>query len=125
MPIDFTPERWDKVKQTYELWWRGELERPIIPVYLQGADPGRPKPAAPLLSQKSCADLSISPEALIDRIDYELSRLQFLGDAFPFFNMDCFGPGVIAAFLGGPTRKHNGPGLVFPCCRKNHSRYPF
>ena len=27
MPIAFTPDRWDKVRQTYRLWWQGELDR--------------------------------------------------------------------------------------------------
>jgi 5-methyltetrahydrofolate--homocysteine methyltransferase len=48
---------------------------------------------------------------LIDRIDYELSCRVFLGDAFPFFNMDCFGPGVAAAFLG--ARLDNSSGRVW------------
>ena len=114
MPIAFTPERWDKVRETYRLWWQGELDRPIIPVHLLGADAGREKPKVPLLSQANCADVSLSPEAIIDRIDYELSRQVFLGDAFPFFNMDCFGPGVIAAFLGGQLDNTTGQVWFFP-----------
>lgn len=111
MAVDFTSTQWDTVKQIYAQWWAGKLSRPIIPVVLTGKDPGRPRPNAPLLSQATCTDLSVSAEALIDRIDYELSSLVFLGDAFPFFNMDCFGPGVIAAFLGG--RIDNSTGRVW------------
>ena len=58
MAIDFTPERWAQVKETYRKWWAGELDRPIIPIELVGRDPGRPQPEAPLLSQATCADLS-------------------------------------------------------------------
>ena len=53
--IDFSPERWSRVRETYRLWWRGELERPVIPVVLEDRDPGRPEPDAPLLSQATCA----------------------------------------------------------------------
>ena len=114
MPINFTSERWDKVKETYRLWWAGELDRPIIPVYLLGGDADRSQPDAPLLSQATCADLSIPAEDIIDRIDYEMSRVAFLGDAFPYFNMDCFGPGVIAAFLGGRLDNASGQVWFFP-----------
>jgi len=111
MPIDFSPERWGQVRQTYRAWWAGELDRPIIPIELVGRDPGRPQPVAPLLSQATCADFSYSPEQLIDRIDYELARKVYLGDAFPWFNMDVFGPGVAAAFMG--ARLDNSSGRVW------------
>ena len=112
--IDFSSQRWQQIKETYGKWWAGELERPLIPVVLNGRDPGRSKPAAPLLSQETCADFSWSPEQLIDRIDYELSCRTYLGDAFPYFNMDCFGPGVAAAFLGARLDNSTGRVWFFP-----------
>ena len=51
--IDFSPERWRRIRETYGKWWRHELERPLIPIVLKGRDPGRPQPAAPLLSQQN------------------------------------------------------------------------
>ena len=114
MPIDFNTERWDNVRKTYTQWWAGELERPIVPVMLFGQDPGRPRPDVPLLCQPTCHDLDIPAQDLIDRIDYELSTYAYLGDAFPFFNMDCFGPGVIAALLGGRLDNSSGQVWFFP-----------
>jgi len=114
MPIDFSPERWQKTRENYVRWWEGELDRPLIPVVVSGRDPGRPCPPAPLLSQETCHDLSWSPEDLIDRIDYELARLEFLGDAYPIFNMDCFGPGVAAAFMGARLDNSTGRVWFFP-----------
>jgi 5-methyltetrahydrofolate--homocysteine methyltransferase len=108
MSIAFTPERWDRVRKTYGLWWEGTLERPILPVVLQGRDPGRKKPELPLLSQANSADLSVPAKDIIDRIDYELSQNVYLGDSFPYFNMDCFGPGVAAAFLGAEVDNSTG-----------------
>ena len=40
MGVDFSPDRWLKVKETYRQWWTGELDRPILPVILDGRDPG-------------------------------------------------------------------------------------
>ena len=78
---------------------------------LNGRDPGRPQPKAPILSQATCVDLSIPADALIDRLDYELSKNVYLGDAFPMLTMDTFGPGVAAAFLG--ARLDNSTGGVW------------
>ncbi|HEY0258144.1 MAG TPA: hypothetical protein VGC39_11920, partial [Candidatus Methylacidiphilales bacterium] len=111
MGIDFSPERWEKVKENYRLWWAGKLQRPIVDLVLTGRDPGRPQPKAPMLSQATCADLTIPADDLIDRLDYELSKNVYIGDAFPMVNMDMFGPGVMAAFLG--ARLDNSTGSVW------------
>jgi 5-methyltetrahydrofolate--homocysteine methyltransferase len=98
--IRFSDKQWDQVIGSYRKWWKGELGRPILPIIIKGADPCRPMPNVPLLHFSNCADLSISPEAIIDRVDYELSTYEFYGDSFPYAKMSHFGPGVMAAFLG-------------------------
>lgn len=98
--LDFTTERWHGVRETYRQWWEGTLDRPVIPVEFLGRDPGRVCPEVPLLSQATCSEVEFSAEQIIDRIDYELASRFYAGDAYPYFNMDCFGPGVVAAFLG-------------------------
>lgn len=108
MSIDFDQDRWQSIREIYGQWWRGELARPLVPVVLQDRDPQRPQPDAPLLTQATCTDLTIRADSVIDRIDYELSRCTFLGDAFPYFSMDCFGPGIVAAFLGGTLDNSTG-----------------
>lgn len=100
MCIHFEESRWEQIKENYDAWWDHTLSRPLINVKIEAYKPARKMPKAPLLSQRTALDLSWSPEELIDRIDYELSKLEFLGDSFPYFNMECFGPGVLAAFLG-------------------------
>ncbi|MBI9108266.1 MAG: hypothetical protein JEZ04_16080 [Spirochaetales bacterium] len=50
-------------------------------------------------------------EGLIDRLDYELCRQTYLGDSFPFINLDCFGPGLASAFMG--ARADNSTGGVW------------
>ena len=108
MSIHFDQDRWQSVKTTYREWWCGELERPVIPAVVRDQDPGRLEPDTPLLTQATCTDLAIPADMVIERIDYELSQNSYLGDAFPFFSMDCFGPGVIAAFLGGMLDNSTG-----------------
>ena len=111
MSIDFDRERWDRLRESYAKWWDNTLERPIVSVSIFSDYPEREQPAAPCLSQQSCADFSYTPDALIDRLDYELSARVFLGDSFPKINLDCFGPGVMAAFLG--ARLDNSGGAVW------------
>lgn len=114
MTIDFNPDQWQIIKETYQQWWAHELDRPILPVELMGGDPGRPQPEAPILDKRTCADFRWSPEQLIDRLDFELSKVRFLGDAFPMISLDCFGPGVMAAFLGARLHSEDGEVWFFP-----------
>ncbi len=114
MPIQFSQAQWQAVRENYEAWWEGRLARPLIAATAYGADPGRPQPTAPLLSQATCTDLRWSAEELVDRIDYELSQVRWLGDSFPYFNMDVFGPGVLAALLGGRLDNSSGRVWFFP-----------
>lgn len=108
MAIDFPPDRWQRVREVYAQWWSGELDRPVIPVELSGREPGRPKPAAPLLTQATCTALDVPAEDLIDAIDYDLSTRIYLGDAFPRVNLDAFGPGVLTAMLGAELDNSTG-----------------
>lgn len=98
--IRFTDKNWERVLENYRKWRRNELGRPILPCVFYGRDAGRSAPSNELLSFANVTDLSVSAEQIVDRIDYELSCCEFYGDAYPYFNMSHFGPGVVAAFLG-------------------------
>lgn len=98
--ISFSDKDWDRIRTTYRKWWKGELGRPILPCVFWGKEPGRDKPFVPLLSYENCLDMTIPPEQIIDRYDYELSCCEYAGDSFPCMQMAQFGPGVTAAFLG-------------------------
>ena len=93
MNVQFAPERWLSIKQTYRQWWAGELDRPVIAVWLGGYDSGRPEPELPAHGFHSFYDRSVSPQAIIDRVDYDLGGQRFFGDAFPTFWPN-FGPGI-------------------------------
>ena len=108
MSIAFNQARWGRVKQAHRAWWDGSLNRPLIPVWVRNRTPQRSQPKAPLLTQATCTDRTIPAEDLIDRLDYELSLFTFYGDAYPFINFSCFGPGVLAALLGAKLDNSSG-----------------
>ena len=103
MSIDFTPARWERVKADARRWWEHKLDRPLLQFISGGHAPGRAEPALPAQWFHSFYDLSVPAEAIMDRWDYDLSTLRFLGDAFPVVWPN-FGPGIAAAFLGAELR---------------------
>ncbi len=108
--IHFPENRWNAIRQAYRAWWDGTLDRPLIAVTLGGFDPDRPEPALPRYNFLSRYAFETPAEAVIDRLDYDLKRKRFLGDAFPEVWIN-FGPGVAATFLGASLR--NGENTVW------------
>ncbi len=100
MPIHFSAERWDKIKHDAALWWEGKLERPLIHMPSGNVDPGRPEPRLKRVGFDTMYDLSVPAEDIVDKWDYDLSTLEFHGDSFPYVWPN-FGPGVMAACIGG------------------------
>ena len=111
MAVHFDKERMQRALEAHEKWWNGTLDRPLTCVTIHDAYPQEKRTPAPVLSQASCADFSWSPEQVIDAIDEDLSRNEFLGDAFPFVNFAAFGPGVLATLCG--ARLDNSSGRVW------------
>jgi hypothetical protein len=99
MSIDFSPERWERVKENSRLWWEGKLDRPLVQFTVPNGKPDNPQPKLPLYHFTAFYDLSIPAEDIIEAFDAAYSGLTYLGDAFPNFHPN-FGPGVVAAFLG-------------------------
>ncbi|MBR5444610.1 MAG: hypothetical protein IKV57_00710 [Clostridia bacterium] len=98
--IDFAPERYDVIRETYRKWWGGSLGRPAAAVVTYGNPARRPASPYPHLSFDNSWDMSITPEQFIDAADYRLSTMRWYGEAFPNFSLTEFGPGVLAALLG-------------------------
>lgn len=109
MSIHFSPEDWARVKEDHRKWWAGELKRPLLAPTV-GREPDRPEPALPLKAFTSFYDASVSADEIVDRMDFELSAMRYLGDAFPT-TIPNFGPGVVAAFMG--CRLENGDSTVW------------
>ncbi len=111
--IHFDQERLENVKLAHEKWWRGELERPLMCVTVTDAHAGR-ESKAPLLDQATCTLLQWSAEAVIDALDAQLGKYEFLGDAFPVVSLDSFGPGVLAALCGAKLDNSSGGVWFWP-----------
>lgn len=114
MSIHFSQDRWETVRKNYRSWWDGTLDRPLVKAAVRYYEPDRPAPAAAFPSQSNCHNFSVSPEAVVDAVDYELSQFEFLGDSFPMWNFDFFGPGVLAAFCGAKLDNSSGRVWFFP-----------
>ncbi len=99
MSIDFSFERWQRIKNDNRRWWAGDLDRPLLALTVSGRDPGRPAPKLQSVRPPCMYDLAIPAEDIVDCWDYGLSCHRFLGDAYPRVWPD-FGPGVLAAMLG-------------------------
>lgn len=97
--MDFSIERWDKIKDDYRKWWAGELDRPLINVPIWGRDPGRSEPELPSHGFTAFYGDDVPAEEIVDRWLYNLECRYFPGDSFPNVRAN-FGPGVLAAFLG-------------------------
>lgn len=108
MAVHFSRERMQQVLDNYEAWWERRLDRPLIAATLWGAYPVEQKARAPHLDQSSCADLRWSAEEIIDKMDEELSGLEWIGDGYPTVSFDSFGPGVLAAFCGAVLDNEKG-----------------
>jgi hypothetical protein len=99
MPIRFSQDRWPAIQRSYTDWWSGANTRPLFHIAAQGYDPGRPKPELQDQSHALCLDCSVPPEEVIDTWDWEASRWEWLGDAFPIA-FPYFGAGALAAMVG-------------------------
>jgi 5-methyltetrahydrofolate--homocysteine methyltransferase len=97
--MQFTQDKWQKIKYDAALWWAGQLGRPLIQVRLEGKQPDRPESKYPAYPFTSFYDFSVGPDEIIDAWDYQLCCTEYLGDAFPVV-VPNFGPGVIAAYMG-------------------------
>ena len=110
MNLDFDSSRWAAVEAAHADWWLRPDAAPIIHLTSTGRDPGRVEPGLPSHGFTSFYGLDVSPEAIADRMVYDLESMHFLGHAFPWV-LPNFGPGVIAAFLG--LELVNGEGTVW------------
>ena len=118
MSVHFSADRMDEVYEAHRRWWRGELDRPLARITLTDAYPAK-ETSIPVLSQENCTDFRFSPEEIIDALDNELSRQEYLGDAYPIVNLASFGPGVLAAFCGARLDNSSGRVWFFPQEERN------
>lgn len=99
MSIDFSSQRWERVKENARQWWAGASKRPLIQITMGGRDPGRPEPPLPRKHFAAHYGLDESVDEIVDRWSYTLESQRYLGDAFPAVFVN-FGPGIAAGLLG-------------------------
>ena len=113
MPIHFDKDRMLEVRDAHDRWWNGTLDRPLMYLTIDNAYDA-PASKAPFPDQWNCCDFSISPEEVVDAVDAEFSRKEYLGDSYPWFNFAFFGPGVLAAMSGGVLDNSSGAVWFWP-----------
>ncbi len=113
MGIHFSYDRMLEAAENHLRWWRGDPDRPLVKLTIENRYPAE-RSAVPPLSQSNSLDFSVSPETVVDALDLELSRKEFLGDAFPMVDFGAFGPGVLAGFCGARADDHTGSIWYFP-----------
>ena len=114
MDINFKPEDWKRVKDVFQGWRGRTIKRPILPIVLMNRPDTavRNAPKAPFLCQATCHMFDeYKAIDFVESLDFHMSNYEFYLDAYPYVNLDSFGPGVIAAFLG--ARLDNSTGSVW------------
>ncbi len=94
MSVGFTKQQWSKIKSDSNLWWEGELNRPLLHIRLRDSSKkidGH--------SFQSFYPITESVNQVINDWESQLSSVLHLGDAFPMVFPN-FGPGSIAAYMG-------------------------
>jgi len=108
--IDFTAARWEQTVQNFDDFWNKKLNRPLVSI-MRGKEAGEDKrgarPSTPPLSQETC-HLDVPVQKWLDVCEYDLAGRVFMGDAFPSLVLDCFGPGIAAAFMGAELDNSSG-----------------
>jgi 5-methyltetrahydrofolate--homocysteine methyltransferase len=93
----FSTSEWERVRQSYAAWWRGELDRPLVNLTVD--DPAERDLSSFLTNWPQ----DLSDDEIVAAVEEKFSRQRFYGDAFPHFFVN-YGPGVAAAFAGARVR---------------------
>ena len=83
MSVGFSEQQCQQIKDNCSLWWAGRLDRPLVQVVFTDCELGRNEPALPGYAFTSFYDLDVPAESIVNLWDYDLSCLNFFGDAFP------------------------------------------
>jgi hypothetical protein len=101
--LEFGQQNWQDAHETWQAWWDGRLERPIVVCegykqfgwHEQHPD-ARPKPNWTFAGFYA---LDMPIDEVLDRYEAIFEAAYFLGDGLPKFYIN-LGPGVLAALLG-------------------------
>jgi len=99
----FDANRLAYIKERHEGWWNHKNTTPLFG-FIVPKDNIPPMP----LTQANCHDMSKTAAELASDIETYLDAFEYFGDAYPHYNMDAFGPGVVAAMLGAQLDNSTG-----------------
>lgn len=97
---------WTRCSHQWDAWWNGESDSPMFNIRIL-PEPGS---AVPPKGYLSMYDFSIPPEQILKEEEAWLSAFSYPEGSYPSFWLN-FGPGVLAAMLGGEG--HNGMDTVW------------
>ncbi len=110
IPINFTPEDWERIRRDWGSWWEGELERPLVVIErLEGYDLA-PELIPDVVTHAIQFPLDVPAEEVIEYYVKLFGKRHYYGDAFPRFFAN-FGPGIAAGFMG--SKVSISPGTVW------------
>lgn len=102
---DFTSADWKRISETWQTWWDGSLERPIIIIEAYEASSGFSFiHLYPNLTQYG---LDTPIEQILNTVQIVLDSVHWMGDALPRWYPN-FGPGILAGCLGSHVKFANG-----------------
>jgi hypothetical protein len=95
--LRFEASDWGRIAATWDAWWSGELDRPLVVLEcIEPEDAFTPHYAGTFLGN---FPLEMPAEEMLELFVPRLEATHYLGDAFPRFWPN-FGPGILAAFAG-------------------------
>lgn len=106
----FNAQKWARIEKDAEAWWRGELGRPLVQVFVRGKNYRAVCKSVGAEGIFSRYPAGLSPDEIVDRHCAVLAETEYLGDAFPYVFLN-FGAGTVAAFLG--SRLENAEDTVW------------
>lgn len=98
---------WNRCSALWDAWWNGESDTPLFNIRIE---PPKGGTALPPKSYLSMYDFSTPPEQILEEEETWLSAFRYPEGSYPSFWLN-FGPGVLAAMLGGEG--HNGMDTVW------------
>jgi hypothetical protein len=102
---------WSVTTTTWNSWWEGHLKRPLVVIEASENAPGHGYGS--LERHLTQYDLSISCETVLNEIEGSLSKMHWMGDAFPRWWPN-FGAGILAGCLGSRVHFVNETTWFYP-----------
>lgn len=91
--VQFKEEDWQRIDHDWNLWWAGELDRPLVTLEIMEPNPSFDG------GHLTKWGLETPVDHLLDNGQAMLEATHWLGDAYPKWWVN-YGPGTMAAFLG-------------------------